>query len=138
MPGLGPLVKVINRVRGADGSLIPYEGVVDGEAIVVRDTLDLPLGVARILIHGSMYRVDPVTLETAYKLGCAELGAPEDPIPVEETQRVELIDRSGLPEQKMELQRIRNNNRVRRHDPIGVSTPAPNADGALQGSFERL
>jgi len=91
-----PTVRVVNRVRDETGALVPHDFMFGGEAGRITDYLDLPVGVARVVIHHSMYKMDPVNSIPEYKLGCAELGADESPLAVAETNRSELIVRELL------------------------------------------
>lgn len=133
--GLGPVVRVVNRVVDSDGKRIPQEYRVGGEAFMVDDTMDLPVGYARIVIHQSMYRIDPVTHIAEYKLGCSKLGITEEPLPVEETQRTELIDRDLLPPNRQKVKTVRIHNPIRRMDPVSANIPRPNGDGAFPAEF---
>lgn len=134
--GMGPVVRLVNRVRDADGKQVPWEGMAGGEALWVVDTLDVPLGVARILIHQSMYKVDPANGSPSYRLGCVKLGAPEEPLTVDEVTRIELFDRELMSEdeqKKMVTKRI--------HNPInpamsrGARILRPTDEGAMPGEF---
>lgn len=133
--GLGPVVRVVNRVVDADGKRVPVECMVGGEAFVVTDHVDLPSGLARIAIQQSMYRIDPVTFAADYKLGCEKLGAPTSDIPVSETQRAELVDRDLLPPHRQNVKTVRIHNPIRRMDSIMVKAPKPNSDGAFPAGF---
>lgn len=140
----GPLVRVVNRIVGEDGTPVPYEYMFGGEAGWITDHLDLPVGEARTIIHQSMFRLDPVSNQPEYKLGCAELGADEAPIPVAHTRRVELVDRSLLPPDRQfgakdrfgrTLQRVPMHNPItprRDASPIG---PRPTEGGVHPGEF---
>lgn len=134
--GLGPSVRITNRVVDESGERIAQEYMVGGEAVWVRDTLDVPLGVARIMIHQSMYKIDPVNSTPSYRLGCKELGIDPSDIQLADTQRLELLERELLPEserKKMKVERL--------HNPInpglsrGARTIRDNEEGALPGEF---
>jgi len=136
MFGMGPTVKLTNRVIDEDGNRVPYEGTVGGETVWVRDTLDVPIGVARILIHQSMYKIDPVSGTPSYKLGCKDLGTDCTDVPVKETRRAELLERELLPDSQKGKTQF-----VKIHNPInpGMSRALPptrqGQDGALPGEF---
>ena len=134
--GLGRTVRLVNRVVDESGNKVPMEYMVGGEAVWVRDTLDVPVGAARILIHQSMYKIDPINATPSYKLGCRELEVDPSDLPFADTQRLELLERELLPEserRKMKVERI--------HNPInpGLSRVAknirPDEEGALPGEF---
>jgi len=92
-----PTVRVVNRVRDETGAPVPHDFMFGGEAGRITDYLDLPVGVARVVIHHSMFRMEPVNSVPEYTLGCAELGADESPLAVADTKRSELVDRRLLP-----------------------------------------
>lgn len=132
----GPVVRLVNRVIDEKGERVPQEYMLGGEALWVRDTLDVPVGEARIIIHQSMYKIDPVNGVPSYKLGCRALSCDDTDLPVAEIKRTELIERELLPEserKKMKLERI--------HNPInpamsrGVSAIKGDAEGAQPGEF---
>ena len=134
--GQGPIVRVVNRVINEAGERVPYNAMFSGEALVLRDTMDMPIGMARVVIHGSMYKVDPVSGAPSYKLGCSSLGCPTDDLPLDEVNRIELIDRSLMSEserKKMKLERI--------HNPInpglsrGPAAIRETSEGAQPGEF---
>lgn len=134
--GMGPVVRLVNRVVDEKGERVPQEVMLGGEALWIRDFTDMPLGAARIVIHQSMYKIDPVTGAPSYKLGCQALGVPVDDLPVSETRRTELIERELMPEserKKMKLEKI--------HNPInpglsrGVVPIKGTAEGAQPGEF---
>lgn len=133
--GLGPVVRVVNRVVDEQGQRVPMKCMVGGEAIKIVDTIDLPMGLARIAIQQSMYRIDPVTHAADYKLGCEKLGTPVSDLPVSETQRTELIDRELLPPNRQNVKTVRIHNPIRRMDSMMVRVPKPNADGAYPAGF---
>ena len=138
---LQQMIRLVNRVVDKDGKRIPREIMFNGEVIVIRDTLDLPVGIARIAIHQSMYRVDPVTGHADYKLGALDSatgepmwGLPHDDLTEAEVTRVELYGRELDPgSRKVESRKIHNP--IRRHDPLTQSDPRPNEDGASTGHF---
>jgi hypothetical protein len=142
---LGPTVTVVNRAVDEDGQPVPYEAHIDGQVIRIDRAVDLPVGIARIIVHHSMYRLDPVTQQAQYRLGVAEWGLPTDPLPPEEWQREELVDRANLgparqhgakdPRTGRRLALMRIVNPIRRHDPLVVSAPKPNQDGVHPGGF---
>lgn len=134
--GMGPVVRLVNRVIDEDGSRVPQEYMFGGEAVWVRDTLDVPIGVARVIIHQSMFKIDPVSGAPTYKLGCLKLDCPIDDVPVASIKRAELIERELLPEserKKMKFERI--------HNPInpglsrGTSAIKGGDEGAQPGEF---
>lgn len=134
--GMGPVVRLVNRVVDDKGERVPLEVMLGGEALWIRDFIDMPLGAARIVIHQSMYKIDPVTGSPSYKLGCKALDVPVDDLPVSETRRTELIERELMPEserKKMKYERI--------HNPInpglsrGVVPIKGTAEGAQPGEF---
>lgn len=134
--GLGPAVRLVNRVRDADGKQVPWEGMVGGEAVWVHDTLDVPLGVARILIHQSMYKVDPANGAASYRLGCAKLGAPEDPLTVDEVTRQELFERELLSDaERAKVQTKRIHNPINPAMSRGARVLRGTEEGALPGEF---
>jgi hypothetical protein len=123
---------------------VPFEFIYGGEAGWIKDTLSVPKGVARIIIHQSMYRMDPITNLANYRLGCKELDIPTSDIPVEDTRRIELIDRECLTpdrqfgardRQGRTLKPVTIHNPIRRVDPLTVSNPRPNENGASQGEY---
>jgi hypothetical protein len=142
--GLGAVVRLVNRVVDADGNRVPQEFMVGGVAFWLKDTLDVPIEVARIVIQQSMYKIDPVTYGASYKVGCEALGIPIDSIPLEETQRLELIEREYLtPDRQFgakdrhgrTLKPVRMHNPIRRKDPLSVGAPHPSDNGALPGEY---
>ena len=135
--GMGPVVRLTNRVIDEKGERVPYTGTIGGEAVIVRDTLDVPLGVARILIHQSMYKMDPVSGVPSYRLGCKDLDITCADLPVNETRRAELLERELLPESQKGKTQF-----VKLHNPINpglsrapISTTKGGDDGALPGEF---
>jgi hypothetical protein len=134
--GLGPVVRLVNRVVDENGERVPQNVTFSGEALVVKDTLDVPVGAARVIIHQTMYKIDPVSGFPSYRLGCSALGCPTDDIPKEDAYRVELIDRDLMPEserKKMKLERIHNPiNPGLSRGPGGIRA---DAEGAQPGEF---
>lgn len=143
----GPVVRLVNRVVAEDGTHVPQEIMVGGEAAWVRDTLDLPMAVARIAIQQTMFRLDPVTSTADYRLGCEALGVPETPIPVAQTRRAELIDRRLLPPDRQFGAKDRRGRTLQPapfYNPITprrdapTAGPRPHEDGASPGEFVAL
>lgn len=144
----GPLVRVVNRIVGEDGQPVPYEYMFGGEAGWITDHVDLPVDEARVVIHNSMFRVDPVSNLPEYKLGCAALGANEAPIAADQTKRHELIQRELLSPDRQFGAKDRFGRTLKPvpfHNPINPRRdaspigPRPNEAGALPGEFgERL
>ena len=140
----GRTVRVVNRVVGEDGRPVPHDFMFGGEAGRITDSLDLPVGVARVVIHHSMYKMDPVNNIPEYTLGCAELGADEAPLTLAETKRAELIARELLtPDRQFgakdkfgrTFQAVPIHNPInprRDASPIG---PRPNEGGVHPGEF---
>jgi hypothetical protein len=137
-------VKIINRVRDEKGKHVPYDAHIAGECVTIEKEIWLPVGYARVVVHGSMYSMDPVTNQGQYRLGVEEWGMDVSPIPVSEVQRLELIEREQLtPDRQIgsknkdgkTLKPVRLNNPIRRHDPIGQNMPGPRQDGAHPGGY---
>jgi hypothetical protein len=136
--GLGPVVRVVNRVRDADGQPVVFKAMVGGESLKIVETLDLPHDIARLVIHQSMFRIDPVTHQPTHRLGCKALGVPEDPVSLAEVEsRGELIDRDLLPAHRQDVKRVRIHNPIRRMDPLKINAPRPGDNGAYPGEFIR-
>lgn len=133
--GLGPVVRVVNRVKDPEGHTVPFEARCAGEAFWIHESIDLPLSVARIVVHGSMYKLDPVTAVAEYRLGCADLGIPTDALPVQETTRVELVDRSLLPPERQKIQPVKLYNPIRQREAAPVVSLRSNESGVYQGHF---
>lgn len=134
--GMGPVVRLVNRVVEENGERVPQNVTYGGEALVVRDTLDVPVGAARVIIHQTMYKIDPVSGLPSYRLGCSALGCPVDDIPKKDAYRVELIERELMPaseQKKMKLVKI--------HNPInpglsrGPASIRQDSEGAQPGEF---
>lgn len=129
----GPTVTVINRVVSEDGKRVPYEGMLDGQPFVVVDTMDLPTNLARIIVHNSMFRIDPVTSEPQYRLAIKSWNMDVSDVPVHATEG-ELVDRSLLPEPRLKsLRSIKIHNPIQRRDPTTLMNPGARADGAFSG-----
>lgn len=134
--GLGSAVRLVNRVVDEKGEKVPQEYMFSGEAVVVRDTMDVPIGAARILIHQSMYKIDPVSGQASYRLGCDRLGVPTDDIPEKDTKRNELFERELLPES---VRRKQKTEKI--HNPInpglsrGPKAIRSDAEGVQPGEF---
>lgn len=133
--GSGPVVRLVNRVRDQEGNPVPVEVFIGGAAMWIKDTLDMPIGMARIAIHQTMFRIDPVTNQAEYKLGCKELNAPEDPVPVEYTKRKELLDRDLLTPEARKKQYVSIYNPINYRVAAPQPGPRPGEDGALPGEF---
>lgn len=131
--GLGRTVRLVNRVVDVDGNKVPQEYMVGGEAVKVRDTLDVPVGLARIMVHQSMYKLDPATGLPEYKLGCPEFNVSTDPLPVAVLDRDELIDRPESQKKRMKLEHI--NNPINPGQSRGAQQIRPSAEGAQPGEF---
>lgn len=140
-----PTVELVNRVRDANGKPVPWRGMFGGEQVWIVDRLHVPQGAARILIHQSMYKVEPDTSHAEYRLGCEALGVPTDLIPFAETQREELLDRDLLtPDRQLgtkdrggrTLTVVKRPYRPSRRDPLTVNNPGQDS-GAFSGAFER-
>lgn len=141
--GFEPTVKVVNRVVRADGTKVPYTAYFGGDTVTFTDAIHVPRGVARIIIHNSMYRQEPDTFAVEYKLGCLEMQVPEDPVSEEDVDRMELIDRSLLsPDRQFgakdqwgrALKPWRRVYTPRRTDPISIVDPGK-GDGAFSGQY---
>ena len=130
-----PTVRLVNRVRDGAGQPVPWEAYFDGQAFKITDSLDVPFGVARVLIHHSMYAFDLDAGVGKYRLGCAAPGLemPTDPIDESEVLRSELIDREALlVGRRVELKR--HANPIRRHDPLTQASPG-RGDGAYAAGY---
>jgi hypothetical protein len=141
---LGKQVQVVNRVRDENGKPVQYDAWIDGTVLVIQESVSLPEGVARIIVHGSMYKIDPLSQAGHYKLGVADWGMPVDPISVAESKPLELIERESLGPNRQfgakdefgrTLKAHRINNPIRRHDPISANIPGPNQDGVRPAGF---
>jgi hypothetical protein len=141
---LGTLVTVYNRVRDAEGKVVPYDAHFDGDVIRIMESERVPEGIARIIVHGSMYAMDPHGFDGKYKLGVQEWGLPIDPLTPADLDRVELIERERLtPDRQFGFKDkdgkrympVKFSNVIRRHDPISMNIPGPRQDGALPAGF---
>lgn len=144
----GESVTVVNRVVDSAGKPVPYDAHVDGDVITIVDSVSLPSGIARIIVQGSMYCLDPETRQGQYKLGIKEWGvtAPIDPVSQEEIRdRLELIERTKLPPDRQygwtttdgkKFAAVRTKIALSpRSDPIAMNVPGPRQDGAHPGGF---
>jgi hypothetical protein len=136
-------VTLVNRVRGADGKPIPWQAMFDGERIAIEESISVPVGVARILIQQSMYKMEPDTSTADYRLGCTELGCPIDPLTEAEVNRSELIDRDLLsPDRKLGAKdrfgrtytAVKRAYRPPRTIPVSVTDPGEQ-DGVFPGQY---
>jgi len=146
LSSLGKIVTIINRVIDADGKRVPYEAYIDGTVIKIEDSYPIQEGLARIIVHNSMYCIDPDTYTGQYKLAVKEWGMPSEDLPLAEIKdRVELINREQLPPNRQfgavdqktgrKYQTFYKKQAIRRHDPIKVVGPGANEDGAHPGGF---
>lgn len=138
-------VTVVNRVVDTEGKPVPYTAYYGGDTFEIIDEMALPVGVARTVVHHSMYNLDPDTFAADYKLGCKAFNLPCDPLRQDEVTRLELLDRTLLgPDRQLgsldrfgrKYQPVQRAYRPRRTDPIAVPNPG-SSDGAFAGSFER-
>lgn len=141
---LGKMVVIVNRMRDASGSVVPYDAFIDGTCMIIRETAHLPEGLARIIVHNSMYSIDPHNFGGQYKLGVEEWGMPITPLTPKDVNRIELIERESLtPDRQFgatakdgkKLMPVKINNPIRRHDPISMNIPGPRQDGAHPAGF---
>ena len=136
--GLGPVVRVVNRVRDSEGKPVVFKAMVGGEAVKIVESLDLPRDIARLVIHQSMFRIDPVTHQPTHRLGCKALGVSEEPVPLAEVEsRNELIDRDLLPPHRQDVKSVRIHNPIRRMDSLTIRAPRPGDNGAYPGEYIR-
>lgn len=145
LSSLGKMVVVVNRVVDEHGNRVPYEAYIDGTVLKIMDEEHVPSGIARIIVHNSMYALDPDTYIGQYKLGVAAWGLPVDDLPLSEVQRLELINREQLPVHRQfgavdnktgkKYQAVRRHNPVRRHDPIAQNLAGSRQDGATAIGF---
>lgn len=146
LSALGKSVRIVNRVVDENGKKVPYEAYVDGDSFKIEDEIMLPSGVARIIVHNSMYAIDPETCYGQYKLGVAEWGMDVSDLPTSQVQRLELIEREqlpphrqfGAPDHKTGLRKYtpyRKSNPVRRHDPVAQTLVHGRKDGATAVGF---
>lgn len=136
-----PTVTLVNRVRDPQGRVIPYEVMFDGESEKIVETLTVPVGIARILVHNSMFRWDPNGGEPRYKLAVREWGMDETPISVEQIGD-ELLDRSdpSIGPRRTIHGKILTKGRPlqnvdQRRDPLSVRTTGAREDGVFPGGF---
>jgi len=108
--------------------------MVGGQAFWIHEYLDVPVEYAELIIHQSMYRIDPVSNRGDYRLGCDKFGTPMADVPVAETERVELIDRSLLSPVRQKATHTRFHNPIRRMDSLTQADPK-SGDGAFAGEF---
>ena len=128
------VVRLVNRVVGPDGKRVPHEYMVGGVAFWIDEYLDVPAEYAELLIRQSMYKIDPVSNRGDYRLGCERFGTPMADVPVAETLRDELIDRSLLSPQRQKAKPTRFHNPIRRMDALKIADPR-DGDGAFAGEF---
>jgi hypothetical protein len=143
-PVIGKQVTVVNRVRDDKGQPVPYDAFIGGTVVVIRESERLPEGIARIIVHNSMYKIDPISFEGHYKIGVPEWGLPIDPITEAEAHPLELVERENLtPDRQFGYKRQdgksyrpkRFGNTIRRHDPLALNIPGPRQDGAMPAGF---
>jgi len=136
-------VKLVNRVRDKNGKPVPYTAYYGGDTVVIVDELRVPLGPARVIIHHSMYKQEPDTLYSSYRLGCPDLGLPCDPLTEEEVNRLELVDRDLLgPDRQFgakdrfgrALKPVKKVYHAMRNDPLTIPDPG-SGDGAFAGTY---
>jgi hypothetical protein len=141
---LGKQVQVVNRVKDEQGNPVPYDAWIDGTVLVIQESAMVPEGVARIIVHSSMYKIDPISYTGQYKLGVKDWGMDVTPISKSEASPLELVTRENLTpdrqfgfkrEDGKQLKPVRINNPIRRHDPIAANTPGPRQDGAYPAGF---
>lgn len=134
-----PTVTLVNRLVDEAGELIPQEFMFDGECVWVRDKLTVPVGIARVLVHHSMFKMDAFTNRPQYKLGVEEWGLPTTPITPDEIGD-ELVDRESLgwPRQTVKGKVLKKGpplrNVAQRHDALSVNDPR-GGDGAFPGFY---
>jgi hypothetical protein len=142
---LGPIVTVYNRQVDENGHRVPYDAFIDGQCITIKDSHPFPEGLARIIVHHSMYKMDPDTSNGEYRLGVKEWDLPVDDLKLAEIQRVELIERELLPPNRQfgakdpktgrRYQAVTRKQSIRRHLPMQQVSPRANEDGAHAGGF---
>ena len=130
----GAVVRLVNRVVDLDGKRVPAEYMVGGAAFWVQEYLDVPAEYAELLIHQSMYRIDPINAQGSYRLGCEQFGVPVTDVPLAVTERDELIDRTLLSPLRQKAKPTRFHNPIRRMDPLKQADPKA-GDGAFAGEF---
>lgn len=140
---LDPTVTLVNRLVDASGNRIPYTAMFDGESVVILDELPVPVGIARIIVHNSMFRVDPYGGEPQYKLGVKEWGLDVSPLAPTDISD-ELIDRSDpaigprMTIKGTKLGKGRPLPPPRRHDPMNIREPGGREDGAFPGVYGNM
>lgn len=133
MFGLEPTVTLVNRVVDDEGRHVPQVGMFDGQRVEIVDRLPVPYSVARILIHHSMYRLDPNTNLAEYRLGCPEMDLPTNEIKQSDIDsRNELLDRDKM-SYGQKVKAVSINNPIRRTTP--TSMDASGGDRAFPGFF---
>ena len=144
LSALGEPVTIVNRVRTATGEPVPYDAHVDGDCITIRDQITVPAGIARIIVQGSVYALDPrVDLaERQFRLGVAEWGLPVDTLveadvkaaeAVLEDEKLHQYDRTTKGGHK--YIGTRRPVHLARRDPLELSMPGPRQDGAFPGGY---
>lgn len=137
MLGIEPTVTLVNRQVDEAGQRIPYTFVYDSQPVTFVDTITIPIGPARIIVHNSMYRTGPNGND--YRLGVAEWNLPCDPLPPTEF-RDELIDREalGYPRQTVKGTKLGKGAPLRnptpRREPTSINNPG-GKDGAFPGHY---
>ena len=135
-------VTLINRVRDKAGNIVPYEVMFDGESETIQESLVVPVPIARVLVHNSMFRWDPNGGDPQYRLAVREWGMDESPITTEEIGN-ELLDRNDPavgPRMTIKGTKLGFGPPIappRRRDPISVRDVG-DADGAFPGAFGNL
>ena len=133
---LGPVVTVVNRVVDDEGKPVPYQAYIDGTVLVIHDQVGIPAGVARIIVHNSMYAIDPETYTGQFRLGVAEWDMPVGPLLFSTiSKREELIDRESLPGSRQKVERVRLHNPIRRHDSTSSPFVGSREDGTVSAGY---
>ena len=130
----GAVVRLVNRVVDADGKRVPRKYMVGGIAFWIHEYLDVPVEYAGLILHQSMYKIDPVNHRGEYRLGCERFGTLMTDVSVDETERLELVDRSLLPPARQQANPTRIHNPIRRFDKLSINDPR-DGDGAFSGEF---
>lgn len=134
MFGLQPTVTLVNRVVDEAGKPITQYYTFDGRSVAITTELQVPLGVARILIHNSMWKLDPTITSPEYKLGCPELDLPVEPItPDMLASKNELLDRSKMAH-GAKVKAVHIHNPIIRTTPISLD--GRGGDRAFPGYFQ--
>lgn len=137
MLGIESQVTLVNRLVDEDGRPIPYTFVFDAQPYELIDKMVVPVGVARIVVHNSMYRTSGQGME--YKLGVPEWDLPCEPLPPS-TFTDELVDRAeiGWPRQTIKGRELKKGpplrNVIKRQDPVNQANPR-GSDGAFPGYY---